>query len=95
MMKEAICYDMFAFLGADASLYNYAKVSINGEYYGVYLALEPVEESFAMRNYGTNYGELYKPDSMELGGPGKMKDWDGEMTSQAKSLTSQATQMVR
>ena len=26
MMKEAICYDMFAFLGADASLYNYAKV---------------------------------------------------------------------
>ena len=79
MMKEAICYDMFAFLGADASLYNYAKVSINGEYYGVYLALEPVEESFAMRNYGTNYGELYKPDSMEMGGPGKMKDWDGEM----------------
>ncbi len=79
MMKEAICYDMFAFLGADASLYNYAKVSINGEYYGVYLALEPVEESFAMRNYGTDYGELYKPDSMEMGGPGKMKDWDGEM----------------
>ena len=93
MMKEAICYDMFAFLGADASLYNYAKVSINGEYYGVYLALEPVEESFAMRNYGTNYGELYKPDSMELGGPGKMKDWDGEMpdfTGEKPDSTSDA-----
>lgn len=93
MMKEAICYDMFAFLGADASLYNYAKVSINGEYYGVYLALEPVEESFAMRNYGTNYGELYKPDSMELGGPGKMKDWDGEMpdfTVEKPNFTSDA-----
>ncbi len=93
MMKETICYDMFAFLGADASLYNYAKVSINGEYYGVYLALEPVEESFAMRNYGTNYGELYKPDSMELGGPGKMKDWDGEMpdfTGEKPDSTSDA-----
>lgn len=93
MMKEAICNDMFAFLGADASLYNYAKVSINGEYYGVYLALEPVEESFAMRNYGTNYGELYKPDSMELGGPGKMKDWDGEMpdfTGEKPDSTSDA-----
>lgn len=93
MMKEAICYDMFAFLGADASLYNYAKVSINGEYYGIYLALEPVEESFAMRNYGTNYGELYKPDSMELGGPGKMKDWDGEMpdfTGEKPDFTSDA-----
>ena len=74
MMKEALCYDMFAFLGADASLYNYAKVSVNGEYRGVYLALEPVEESFAVRNYGTGYGQLYKPDSMEMGGPGKMKD---------------------
>ena len=73
MMKEALCYDMFAFLGADASLYNYAKVSVNGEYRGVYLALEPVEESFAIRNYGTGYGQLYKPDSMEMGGPGKMK----------------------
>lgn len=73
MMKEAICYDMFAFLGADASLYNYAKVSINGEYYGVYLALEPVDENFALRNYGADYGELYKPDSMEMGGPGKMQ----------------------
>ena len=74
MMKEAICYDMFAFLSAEASLYNYAKVSINGEYYGVYLALEPVDENFALRNYGTDYGELYKPDSMEMGGPGKMQD---------------------
>ncbi|MBQ9429640.1 MAG: CotH kinase family protein, partial [Clostridia bacterium] len=36
-MKEAIIYDMFCFLGADASLYNYAKVSVNGEYWGVYL----------------------------------------------------------
>ena len=76
MMKEALCYDMFAFLGADASLYNYAKVSVNGEYWGVYLALEPVEESFAIRNYGADYGQLYKPDSMEMGGPGKMKDID-------------------
>ena len=74
MMKEALCYDMFAFLGADASLYNYAKVSVNGEYWGVYLALEPVEKSFAIRNYGADYGQLYKPDSMEMGGPGKMKD---------------------
>ncbi len=82
MMKEAICYDMFAYLGADASLYNYAKLSINGEYYGVYLALEPVEESFLLRNYGTDNGNLYKPDSMELGGAGKMKDWDGEWPGQ-------------
>ncbi|MBQ6899231.1 MAG: CotH kinase family protein [Firmicutes bacterium] len=75
MMKEAIVYDMFAYLDTDASLYNYAKVSVNGEYSGVYLALEPVEEEFALRNYGNSYGEFYKPDSMEMGGAGKMKDF--------------------
>ena len=69
-MKEALIYDMYAYIGADASLYNYAKVSVNGEYWGVYLALEAVEESFMLRNYGTDNGEMYKPDSMNIGGGG-------------------------
>mgnify|MGYP005939920281 CR=1 FL=1 len=67
-MKEAIVYDMYRFLGADASLYNYAKLSVNGEYFGIYLALEAVEESFMLRNYGAANGALYKPEGMEMGG---------------------------
>ena len=67
-MKEAVIYDMYQYLGADASLYNYAKVSVNGEYTGVYLALEGIEDSFLLRNYGTQDGELYKPETMEMGG---------------------------
>lgn len=67
-MKEALIYDMYQYLGADASLYNYAKISVNGEYWGVYLALEAVEDSFMLRNYGAQSGELYKPDSMDMGG---------------------------
>lgn len=63
-MKEAIIYDMYDYLGADASLYNYAKIYVNGEYFGVYLALEAVEDSFMLRNYGTEEGYLYKPDGM-------------------------------
>jgi len=74
-MKEAVVYDMYQYLGADASLYNYAKVSVNGEYWGVYLALEAVEESFMLRNYGTQDGELYKPESMNMGGGGKGGDF--------------------
>ena len=79
-MKEAVIYDMYRFIGAEASLYNYAKVSINGEYWGVYLALEGVEESFMLRNFGTQDGELYKPDSMEMGG--------GDSSSSKSSLFS-------
>ena len=72
-LKEALIYDMYQYLGADASLYNYAKISLNGEYWGVYLALEGVEDSFQLRNYGTESGELYKPESMDMGG-GKAQD---------------------
>ena len=66
-MKEVLIYDMYQYLGADASLYNYAKISVNGEYWGVYLALEAVEDSFMLRNYGAQSGKLYKPDSMNIG----------------------------
>ena len=66
-MKEALIYDMYQYLSADASLYNYARISVNGEYWGVYLALEAVEDSFMLRNYGTKNGELYKPDGMNMG----------------------------
>lgn len=77
-MKEAVVYDMYQYLGADASLYNYAEISLNGEYLGVYLALEAVEESFLMRNYGTVEGELYKPDNMKMGDGAKGGDFGGQ-----------------
>ena len=77
-MKEAVVYDMYQYLGVDASLYNYAEISVNGEYLGVYLALEAVEESFLMRNYGTGDGKLYKPDSMQMGGGSGRTGFEGE-----------------
>lgn len=67
-MKEALIYDMYQYLGADASLYNYAKIDVNGTYWGVYLALEAVEDSFQLRSYGAQKGILYKPESMDMGG---------------------------
>ncbi len=77
-MKEALIYDMYQYLGADASLYNYAKLSDNGEYWGVYLALEAVEDSFLLRNYGVQDGELYKPDSMNIGGGKDFGDFNAD-----------------
>ncbi len=73
-LKEAIAYDMYAFLGADASLYNYAVVYHNGEYFGVYLALEGVDKSFAKRVYSEDYGKLYKPELS--GGADRDKEQD-------------------
>lgn len=77
-MKEALICDMYQYLGADASLYNYAKLSVNGEYWGVYLALEAAEDSFLLRNYGVQDGELYKPDSMNIGGGKDFGDFNAD-----------------
>lgn len=75
-MKEAMVYDMFRFLGADASLYNYARIAVNGQYWGVYLAMEAVDDAFRRRNYGAEKGALYKPGNS--GGEDEEIDWESE-----------------
>ena len=67
-MKDYLTYQMMAQMGVASPLCSYAYLTVNGEDWGLYLALEAVEESFLQHNYGNSYGELYKPDSMDMGG---------------------------
>nr|WP_307990552.1 CotH kinase family protein [uncultured Niameybacter sp.] len=72
-MKEYLSYDLMSYLGMVTPLYSYTQINVNGEPWGLYLALEGMEESFATRNFGTNYGELYKPETMGMNGGGMGK----------------------
>lgn len=77
MMKDYLTYQMMNAFGAAAPLSSFVYITVNGEDWGLYLAVEAVEESFLQRNYGNDYGELYKPDSMNMGGGrGNGKDFD-------------------
>ena len=67
-MKDYLVYTAMAQFGVDAPLCSYAWITVNGEDWGLYLVVEGVEESFLQRNYGSDYGELYKPDSLDFGG---------------------------
>lgn len=67
-MKDYLCYQMMGYFDVAAPLCSYAYITVNGEDWGLYLAVEAVEESFLERNYGKDHGELYKPDSMDMGG---------------------------
>ena len=79
MMKDYLTYQMMNEFGAAAPLCSYVYITVNGEDWGLYLAVEAVEESFLQRNYGNDYGDLYKPDSMNMGGGrGNGKDFDFE-----------------
>ena len=76
-MKDYLTYQMMNEMGVAAPLCSYVYITVNGEDWGLYLAVEGVEDSFLQRNYGKDYGELYKPDSMSFGGGrGNGKDFD-------------------
>ncbi len=67
-MKDYLTYQMMGAFGVDAPLCSYVYITVNGQDWGLYLAVEGVEDGFLQRNYGRNPGALYKPDSMDFGG---------------------------
>lgn len=67
-MKDYLAYTMMGEFGVASPYVSYSYITINGEEWGLYLNVEEVEESFLERNYGEDYGELYKPETMEMNG---------------------------
>ncbi len=67
-MKDFLTYQLMGQFGVAAPLCSYAYITVNGQDWGLYLAVEGIEEGFLQRNYGNDYGELYKPDSMDMDG---------------------------
>ncbi|NCC67972.1 MAG: hypothetical protein EOM14_07220 [Clostridia bacterium] len=66
-LKEYMSYALMDYMDIPSSQYTFADISVNGEHYGFFLALEDVDESFLERNYGEDYtGKAYKPESMEM-----------------------------
>lgn len=65
-MKTWITFDMMEHMGVPAPLCSYTWVRVNGQDWGLFLAIEEPEKGFARRNFGTNHGQLYKPDYKSL-----------------------------
>ena len=64
--KTYLFYDMMTFMEVPAPLCSYAWVTVNGQPWGLFLAIEEPEEAFARRNFGSNHGQIYKPDYRSL-----------------------------
>lgn len=62
-MRDYLAYRMMGEFGVAAPLCSYIYITVNGEDWGLFLAVEAIEDSFLQRNFGLYYGELYKPDS--------------------------------
>lgn len=82
-MKDYLAYTLMNKMGVAAPLCSFVQISVNGEPWGLYLAVEGVEDSFLLRSYASSSGELYKPDSMSFGGGrGNGREFDMEAFSE-------------
>ncbi|MCQ2472463.1 MAG: CotH kinase family protein [Clostridia bacterium] len=94
-MKDYITYTMMDSFGVASPLCSFVYVTVNGEDWGLFLAVEGVEDSFLQRNYGNEDGDLYKPDSQSMGGGrgnGKgfdMDEFNGENSQQTEEKTTE------
>lgn len=75
-MKEYLVYNMMQSMGVVSPLCSFSAIYVNGQYFGLYLAVEGVEDAFATRNYGSESGNIYKPETQDMG---DMADEMGDM----------------
>lgn len=77
MMKDYLAYTLMNRMGVASPECSYVWIDVNGSDWGLYLAVEGVEDAFLDRNYGADSGNLYKPDSQSNGGGrGNGRDFD-------------------
>lgn len=97
-MKEYVSYELMQESGVDTPYFGFAEIKVNGEGWGLYLAVETYGDSYEARTFGTTAGMMYNVKSMEMGGMQPQPDRSGEQpqpNTQAEAITSAATQSER
>ncbi|WP_252238799.1 CotH kinase family protein [Clostridium sp. VAP51] len=69
-MKEYITYDLYESLGVATPEMSYSNITVNNENWGLYLAIEVIDERYLENNFGSNEGNLYKPETMGVNNGG-------------------------
>lgn len=60
MLKESVSMALFARLGVAAPRVAHARLYVNGEYWGLYGVIEPIDKRFLRRTLGEDRGYLYE-----------------------------------
>lgn len=75
-MREYISYKIMGEMGLDVPECAYSHITVNGEEWGLYLAVEPVDEVFLAAHFADATGDLYKPEG--VGGIGADLVYNGD-----------------
>lgn len=60
IMRSKLIWDLYQQTGYKASRASYAALYINGQYYGLYISVEHIDEEFLDRNFTDGSGNLWK-----------------------------------
>jgi spore coat protein CotH len=60
LIREAVAFDLWRELGQEAPRIGFANLRINGDYWGLYVLVEPVNEAYLDRHGYPADGQLYK-----------------------------------
>lgn len=60
IIRSKLCFDHFQTIGMKASRANHVEVYINGQYYGLYISVEHIDDEFLNKNFNNDSGNLWK-----------------------------------
>jgi len=60
VVRSKLCWGLLHDFGVPAPRSNHVRIFINGNYYGLYISVEHVDEQFVGSRFGNNDGNLYK-----------------------------------
>lgn len=60
IIRSKLSFDLFRDAGITASRANHVRVYINGEYYGLYISVEHIDEEFLAKHFTDDGGNLWK-----------------------------------
>ena len=58
--RSKICWDMFQKIGMKSSRASHAALYINGDFFGIYVNIEHIDEEFVRKNFADPSGNLWK-----------------------------------
>jgi spore coat protein CotH len=89
-MKEYVSYELMQEIGVDAPYFGFADIKVNGEGWGLYLAVETYGDSYEARTFGTTGGMMYNVKSMDMDDP--QGNAEPKPNTQADAIDSDTTQ---
>lgn len=60
VIRSKVCWDLLRYWSIPAPRANHVEVYINGNYYGLYISVEHIDEEFVKSRFKYNDGNLYK-----------------------------------